>query len=80
MHETLDPAALSERERRRLFSALIKLYAEGAAERWAAEARELPPPYAADAWGVTPSEVALAAGEMLRTAGVHAFELARLDY
>jgi hypothetical protein len=80
MHETLDPAALSERERQRLFSALIKLYAERAGERWGAGARELPPPYAAGAYGVTASEVALAAGEMLREAGVTAFELARLDY
>ena len=80
MHETLDPAALSERERQRLFSALIKLYAEGAGERWAAGIRELPPPYAAEACGVRASEVALAAGEMLRAAGVTAFELARLDY
>jgi hypothetical protein len=80
MHETLDPAALSEQERRRLFSALIKLYAEEAGQRWSRGNRELPPPYAGDAWAVTASEVALAAGEMLREAGVTAFELTKLDY
>ena len=80
MYETLDPAALSERERQRLFSALIKLYAEQAGECWAAGTRELPSPYAENAWGVTASEVALAAGEMLREAGVTAQELANLHY
>jgi hypothetical protein len=80
MHKTLDPAALSEQERQRLFSALIKVYSERAGERWARGMRSLPPPYAGGAWGVTASEVALAAGEMLREAGVTAFELARLDY
>jgi hypothetical protein len=71
--------SLDEETSARLLAALVRAYGRRVREAIDAGRTEFPPPYPADA-ELSASDVLFTAGEMLRAAGIGAFELGVWNY
>jgi hypothetical protein len=72
-------AALEHEAAASLFAALVRAYGQRVRDAIDAGVTEFPPPYPADA-DLAASDVMFTAGEMIRAAGIGAFELGVWNY